>query len=96
MRRPHHFENRKLRTFAAIAILLLAFADLAAISVLKRKFFSSGWPYHNEVYVYDLVSKQRIFKHALSQRSDSAIALSTDGHQIATIEQGILMLTRVP
>jgi len=67
-----------------------------AISALKRKFFSFGWPYYDEVYVYDLVSKHRIFKHALPRGSDSAMALSADGRQIATIEQGILMLTPVP
>jgi hypothetical protein len=67
-----------------------------AISALRRKFFSSGWPYYDEVYAYDLASKRRIFKHALPRGSDNAMALSTDGHQMATIEQGILMLTSIP
>jgi hypothetical protein len=67
-----------------------------AISALRRKYFSSGWPYYDEVYVYDIVSKQRIFKHALPRGADSARALSTDGHQLATIEQGILTLTPIP
>jgi hypothetical protein len=66
-----------------------------AISALQRKETSSGWPYYDEVFVYDLVSKRMIFRHALQQGSVS-MALSPDGHQLATIESGIRTVMPVP
>jgi len=66
-----------------------------ALSALKKKTFSSGWPYHDEVFVYDLVSKRLIFKHAL-EPGYGAEALSPDGHQLAVISQGALLLIPLP
>ncbi len=66
-----------------------------AISALAKKPLASGWPYYDQVLLYDLVSKRLIFKHALPQTARAA-ALSPDGHQLATIEEGVLMLTPVP
>jgi|NGEPerStandDraft_6_1074524.scaffolds.fasta_scaffold57512_2 hypothetical protein len=66
-----------------------------AISALAKKPVASGWPYHDQVLLYDLVSKRLIFRHALPQ-TPRAAALSPDGHQLATIEQGTLVLIPVP
>jgi len=66
-----------------------------AITALKKKTLASGWPYHREVFIYDLLSHHIIFKRALE--SDSAAwALSPDGHQLAIISQGSLLLIPVP
>lgn len=66
-----------------------------AIRALERKEASSGWPYYYEVFVYDLVSKRMIFRYALQQGSVS-MALSPDGHQLATIENDVLTVMPVP
>ena len=66
-----------------------------AISALAKKPLSSGWPYYDQVLLYDLVSRRLIFKHVLPQIAHAA-ALSPDGHQLATIEQGTLVLTPLP
>jgi hypothetical protein len=65
-----------------------------ALSALQRQRISSGWPYYEEVFVYDLVSKRMIFEHAL--KNFSGPVLSPDGHQLAVIEQGVLTLLSVP
>lgn len=64
---------------------------------MKRSFFSShrGWRYYNEVFVYDLRAKHIIFKHALAEGAYAA-AISPDGRQLATVEDGILKLFSMP
>jgi hypothetical protein len=66
-----------------------------AISVLVKKPFTAGWPYYDELLLYDLDSKRLIFRRILPQ-SPRLAALSPNGHQLATIEQGTLVLTAVP
>jgi len=66
-----------------------------AISALKKKPFSSEWPYHDEILLYDLSFKRLIVQLSLPAGSYAA-ALSPDGHQLATIEQGTLMLIPIP
>ncbi len=66
-----------------------------AIVALDKKLFAKGWPYYDQVFVYDLPSKRLIFRRTLPQ-TPRAVALSPDGHQLATIEEGVLMLTLVP
>jgi hypothetical protein len=63
-----------------------------AISALKRK-NSSGWPVG--IFVYDLISKRLIFSQTLRPGSIAA-ALSPDGHQVATIDHGALLLAQIP
>lgn len=66
-----------------------------AISALVKKPFAVGWPYYDELLMYDLVSKRLIFRRTLPQ-GPRAAALSPDGHQLASIEQGTLVLLAVP
>ena len=66
-----------------------------AIVALDKKLFAKGWPYFEQVFVYDLPSERLIFRRALPQ-TPRAVALSPDGHQLATIEEGVLVLTSVP
>jgi hypothetical protein len=66
-----------------------------ALSALRKETISSGWPYHQEIFVYDLASKRMILQHMLKKGSPHA-ALSPDGHQLATIEQGVLTLIPIP
>lgn len=66
-----------------------------AISTLGKKPLTSGWPYYDDVLVYDLVSKRLIFRHALPQGIRAA-SLSPDGHQLGSIEHGTLILTPLP
>jgi hypothetical protein len=66
-----------------------------AISALRREKFTSEWPYYDEIFIYDLVSKRMIFEHALKKGSPNG-ALSPDGRQLATIEEGILTLLSLP
>ncbi len=66
-----------------------------AIAALDKKPFAGGWPYYDQVFVYDLPSKRLIFRRTLPQ-TPRAAALSPDGHQVATIEQGALILIPVP
>ena len=47
-----------------------------AVSALKRKMVSSTWPYYYEAFVYDLVSRRMIFRHA-TMPGPFAEALST-------------------
>jgi hypothetical protein len=70
---------------------------LAIMANMKRSFFSlhRGWQYYNEVFVYDLRAKRMIFKHALAEGAYAA-ALSPDGRQLATVEEGILKLFSIP
>jgi hypothetical protein len=66
-----------------------------ALSAQRREKLSSRWPYHNDVFVYDLASKHMIFEHTLKKGS-VAMALSPGGRQMVTIEGGELMLLSVP
>jgi hypothetical protein len=66
-----------------------------ALSALQREQTPAGWPYHTEVFVYDLALKRMIFRHALKKGS-VAEALSPDGHHLATIERGVLTLVSIP
>ena len=66
-----------------------------AIAALKKKTLSSGWPYYDAVFVYDLVSKRIIFKQGLPSDANP-LAFSPDGHQLAIISQGSLLLIQVP
>ena len=83
-------------TFESLAFIGLS-DDLTrlAISALAKKPFVAGWPYYNKVLVYDLVSGRIVFQHILPQGSRAA-AFSPDGHQLATVEQGVLVLRPVP
>lgn len=65
-----------------------------AVSVLRRKRMSAGWPYFTTVLVYDLPAKRMIFKEEL-ENGTAAQALSPDGRQLATIQRGILTLTSI-
>jgi hypothetical protein len=66
-----------------------------AIVGLDKKHVAPGWPFFDRLFVYDLPSKWLIFRHTLPQ-TPRAASLSPDGHQLATIEEGVLVLTNVP
>lgn len=70
---------------------------VAIMANMKRSLFSShrGWQYYNEVFVYDLRANHMIFKHVLAEGAYAA-ALSPDGRQLATVEEGILKLFSIP
>ncbi len=51
--------------------------------------------YYYEVLVYHLMAKHMVLKYPLPKGLRAA-ALSPDGHQLATIEEGILRLIRIP
>lgn len=68
-----------------------------AISTLRRKFFRKPEeiPEYTEVFVFDLRSHKRILSRSLPS-GGYVSALSPDGKQVATIENGVLMLNAVP
>jgi hypothetical protein len=66
-----------------------------AISAVKKKHFSRGATYYREVLVYDLSVKRLLLLYPLPANAGTA-ALSPDGRQLATIEDGVLKLTPIP
>lgn len=68
-----------------------------AISTWRRKFFRKPeeFPEYKEVFVFDLRSHKRILSRSLAS-GGTVSALSPDGMQLATIENGVLMLNAVP
>ncbi|MGB8543572.1 MAG: hypothetical protein WCD49_18235 [Candidatus Acidiferrales bacterium] len=66
-----------------------------AIAALTKNIFFPAWAWPNEIFVYDLKTKRRIFNHTLPINS-WASALSPEGHQLAAIENGILKLIPIP
>ena len=70
---------------------------LAVMAMMKQGLLSSKpgtWPYHNEIFVYDLSAKKLQFKYALT--GGYAAAFSPDGHHLATIESGSLNILSIP
>lgn len=68
-----------------------------AIAAWKHKIFHkpNEFSEYGEVFVYDLLSHKRIFSRSLPSGT-IASALSPDGKQLATIEDGVLMLNSIP
>jgi hypothetical protein len=85
---PHSFESPSF-------IGLSDKRDRIAIRTLKRKKVVSDWPYADEVYIYDLLSRRIVFSSTMD-RGPFAAALAPDGHEVAILEQGALRIIHVP
>lgn len=85
---PHSFESPR---FVGLSDDL----NRLAISALNKKRLSRGWPWYDELFVYDLHKRHATFRYPLPQGAH-AVALSPDGHQLATIEDGTLHLIPLP
>lgn len=60
-----------------------------AIRALKKNPFAPVWAYYDEIVVYDLVSKRTLLKHSMPLAGGEE-ALSPNGHELATVERGML------
>lgn len=65
------------------------------ISALRKKRTGPGWPYHEELLLYDFPRKSIIFRYELRPDWVVGMGLSPDGHAVATVENGTLNLLSV-
>jgi hypothetical protein len=66
-----------------------------ALRTLKTKKVAPRLQYADEVYIYDLVSRQTVFSRTTDQGS-VAEALAPEGHAVAILENGVLSVVQVP